>query len=230
MADKTLAIDIQDHTVPVLNHINISVVNKPNPVKGYNATYSQIKHLIQIPRYWIFEAGTRIPVTAENIYNYFPEYNQEFQDLVDRVDEIDVSKLSVTEYEKGGDYPRGRIVYIEPGQLYQVDQDFTACDDPDKTIEEAFKYDIQQGYLKAVTDSEVGDLEERITTLEEKIIDAEEVEFYDSIDNFPAVGEVNIIYVDNTSGRSYTWNPVASSYDVMNTNNIITGSIIQSAL
>lgn len=244
MAEKTLMIDIQDYTVPVLNHINIAVVNKPNPVKGYNATYSQIKHLIQMPRYWIFEAGTRIPVTAENIYNYFPEYNpyggatqeeidklnQEFQDLVDRVDEIDVSKLSVTEYEKGEEYPRGRIVYIEPGQLYQVDQDFTACDDPDKTIEQAFKYDIQQGYLKAVTDSEVGDLGERVTILEEKIIDADEVEFYDSINNFPTTGEVDIIYVDNTSGKSYTWNQVASSYDVMNTNNIITGSIIQSTL
>ena len=99
-----------------------------------------------------------------------------------------------------------------------------------ETIEQAFKYDIQQGYLKAVTDSEVGDLEERVTILEEKIIDADEVEFYDSIDNFPTTGEVDIIYVDNTSGKSYTWNPVASSYDVMNTNNIITGSIIQSTL
>lgn len=251
MADKTLAIDIQDHTVPVLNHINIAVVNKPNPVKEYNATYSQIKHLIQIPRYWIFEAGTRNPVTAENIYNYFPDENpyggatqseidelsdkidimdEKVKDLDEEVQEIDVSKLSVTEYEKGEDYPRGRIVYIEPGQLYQANQDFTACNDPDKTVQQAFNYDIQQGYLKAVTDSEVGDLEERVTTLEEKIIDAEEVDFYDSINNFPTTGEVNIIYVDNTSGKSYTWNPVASSYDVMNTNNIITGSIIQSTL
>ena len=68
------------------------------------------------------------------------------------------------------------------------------------------------------------------SSVEEKIIDAEEVEFYDSINDFPEEGSVDIIYVDNTSGKSYTWNPDTSEYDVMNTNNIITGSIIQSTL
>lgn len=251
MADKTLAIDVQDQTVRVTNPINIPIINKPNVVREYNATYNQIKQLIQLSRYWIFEAGTRIPVTAENIYNYFPDENpyggatqseidelsnkidimdEKVKDLDEEVQEIDVSKLSVTEYEKGEDYPRGRIVYVEPGQLYQANQDFTACNDPDKTIQQAFNYDIQQGYLSAVTDAEVGDLENRVSTLEEKIIDAEEVEFYNSIDDFPEEGSVDIIYVDNTSGKSYTWNPETSTYDVMNTNNIIAGSILQSTL
>jgi len=250
MAD-TLAIDVQDQTVPKTNHVNIAIINQPNPVTNYTATFNQIKQLLQLSRYWIWESGTRNKVTASNLYNYFPDDNpyggvtqaeiEEISNKVDdmdvkvdeldeKVEEIDVSKLSVTEYEKGEDYPRGRIVYIEPGQLYQANQDFTACNDPDKTLKQAFKYDIEQGYLSAVTDSEVGDLEERVTTLEEKIIDAEEVEFYDSIDNFPEEGSIDIIYVDNLTGKSYTWNTDTSEYDVMNTNNIIAGSIIQSTL
>ena len=244
MADKTLAIDIQDQTVRPTNPINIAIINKPNVVKGYNATFDQIKYLIQLSRYWIFEAGTRIPVTAENIYNYFPEYNpyggatqeeidklnQEFQDLVERVDEIDVSKLSVTEYEKNTEYPRGRIVYVTPGQLYQANQDFTSNNDPDKTLEQAFNYDIQQGYLSPVTDAEVGDLESRVNVLEQKIINAEEVEFYNTYAEFPKTGVADIIYVDNSDGKTYTWDPVLEEYNIMNTNNIITGSVIQSTL
>jgi hypothetical protein len=244
MADKTLAIDIQDQTVRPTNPINIAIINKPNIVKGYNATYNQIKQLIQLSRYWIFEAGTRIPVTAENIYNYFPEYNpyggatqeeidklnQEIQDLVERVDEIDVSKLSVTEYEKNTEYPRGRIVYVTPGQLYQANQDFTSNNDPDKTLEQAFNYDIQQGYLSPVTDAEVGDLESRVDVLEQKIINAEEVEFYNTYAEFPETGVVDIIYVDNSDGKTYTWDPVFEEYNVMNTNNIIDGSVIQSTV
>lgn len=244
MADKTLAIDIQDQTVRPTNPINIAIINKPNVVKGYNATFDQIKYLIQLSRYWIFEAGTRIPVTAENIYNYFPEYNpyggatqeeidklnQEIQDLVERVDEIDVSKLSVTEYEKNTEYPRGRIVYVTPGQLYQANQDFTSNNDPDKTLEQAFNYDIQQGYLSPVTDAEVGDLESRVNVLEQKIINAEEVEFYNTCAEFPKTGVADIIYVDNSDGKTYTWDPVFKEYNIMNTNNIIAGSVIQSTL
>ena len=244
MADKTLAIDIQDQTVRPTNPINIAIINKPNVVKGYNATFDQIKYLIQLSRYWIFEAGTRIPVTAENIYNYFPEYNpyggatqeeidklnQEFQDLVERVDEIDVSKLSVTEYEKNTEYPRGRIVYVTPGQLYQANQDFTSNNDLDKTLEQAFNYDIQQGYLSPVTDAEVGDLESRVNVLEQKIINAEEVEFYNTCAEFPKTGVADIIYVDNSDGKTYTWDPVFEEYNAMNTNNIIAGSVIQSTL
>jgi hypothetical protein len=244
MADKTLAIDIQDQTVRPTNPINIAIINKPNVVKGYNATFDQIKYLIQLSRYWIFEAGTRIPVTAENIYNYFPEYNpyggatqeeidklnQEIQDLVERVDEIDVSKLSVTEYEKNTEYPRGRIVYVTPGQLYQANQDFTSNNDPDKTLEQAFNYDIQQGYLSPVTDAEVGDLESRVNVLEQKIINAEEVEFYNTYAEFPETGVVDIIYVDNSDGKTYTWDPVFEEYNAMNTNNIIDGSVIQSTI
>ena len=206
MAEKTLAIDVQDQTVRPTNPINIAVINKPNIVKGYNATYNQIKQLIQLSRYWIFEAGTRNPVTAENIYDY------------------------VTEYEKNTEYPRGRIVYVDPGQLYQANQDFTSNNDLGKTVKESFMSDISAGYLDAVTDAEIGDLGQRVEVLEEKIIDAEEVEFYDSISEFPQTGAVDIIYVDNTTGKSYTWNTTTSEYDIMNTNNIIPGSVLRCTL
>ena len=244
MADKTLAIDVQDQTVRPTNPINIAIINKPNIVKGYNATFDQIKQLIQLSRYWIFEAGTRNPVTAENIYDYFPDENpyggatqseideltNKVSDLDERVTEIDVSKLSVTEYEKNTEYPRGRIVYVDPGQLYQANQDFTSNNDLGKTVKESFMSDISAGYLDAVTDAEIGDLGQRVEVLEEKIIDSEEVEFYDSISEFPQTGAVDIIYVDNTTGKSYTWNTTTSEYDIMNTNNIIPGSVFRCTL
>ena len=248
MAD-TLAIDVIDRSVAGKNSVNIAIINQPNPVYNYTATAYQIKMLIQIPDYFIYDAKTGTPITGFNYGEYFPSgggggsqqdinelkeavalLNERCTTMENEIEEIDVSKLSVTEYEKNTEYPRGRIVYVTPGQLYQANQDFTSNNDPDKTLEQAINEDIQDGYLSAVTDAEVGDLESRVLTLEEKIIDAEEVEFYNSIDDFPEQGSIDIIYVDNTSGKSYTWNSETSTYDIMNTNNIIAGSILQSTL
>lgn len=256
MASDTLAIDITDRTVPPGNHVNIAVVNQPNPVVNYVATAKEIQQLIQIPKYFIYLTGTTTLVTGSNFYTYFPdlspgggatqseieELNARIDELNERVTQIDVSKLSVTEYEQNTDYPRGRIVYVTPGQLYQADQDFTSDNTPGKTVQESMVIDIDAGKLKAVTDAEIGDLGDKVEALEEwkvtadqdidylksAVIDAEEVEFYNNYSGFPATGTEDIIYVDNSTGKSYMWN--GTDYEIMNANNIIPGSIIQSTI
>jgi hypothetical protein len=68
-----VAIDVIDRSVPIGNNRNIAVINKPNPVYGYEATAKEVAHLIQIPMYYIYEAGTPNVIDGTNYYDYFPE-------------------------------------------------------------------------------------------------------------------------------------------------------------
>lgn len=73
MADETLKIDVTDISVPSMRAINIAIINQPNPVKGYVATYEQISFLINFPQYLITDSNTGKIVNGENIYEYFPD-------------------------------------------------------------------------------------------------------------------------------------------------------------
>lgn len=75
MADKTITIDVVDLTAPPFSHINIAVINQPNPVTGYSITGPELLHLIQFSKYKITETATGKPITGNNIYEYFPELN-----------------------------------------------------------------------------------------------------------------------------------------------------------
>ena len=68
-----VAIDVIDRSIPIGNNRNIAVINKPNPVYGYEATAKEVAHLIQIPMYYIYEAGTPNIIDGTNYYDYFPE-------------------------------------------------------------------------------------------------------------------------------------------------------------
>jgi hypothetical protein len=72
MAD-TVAINVVDMTVPALNHINIAVINQPNPVSNYDATGYEVSKLIQIPKYKITDSATGKVINGTNIYDYFPD-------------------------------------------------------------------------------------------------------------------------------------------------------------
>ena len=72
MAD-TISVDIVDMTIPSGNHRNIPVINQPNPCYGYDINAEQLKHMIQLSNYYIFEAGTRKVIDGTNFYDYFPE-------------------------------------------------------------------------------------------------------------------------------------------------------------
>ena len=69
MAEKTMAIDVDDKT----SNRPIAVIGQPQPCRGYVATATEIWYLIQIPDYYIFEAGTRNIINGSNYYEYFPE-------------------------------------------------------------------------------------------------------------------------------------------------------------
>jgi hypothetical protein len=53
--------------------INIAIINQPNPVSGFAATYDQLAYLINFPQYRITESATGKVVNGESIYKYFPD-------------------------------------------------------------------------------------------------------------------------------------------------------------
>jgi hypothetical protein len=73
MATKTISIDVIDNTIPILNNKNIPVINQPNPCYGYSATAKEVKFLIQLSNYYVYEAGTNNIINGNNYYTYFPE-------------------------------------------------------------------------------------------------------------------------------------------------------------
>lgn len=70
---ETLVIDVVDISVPAMRAINIAIINQPNPVSGFAATYDQLAYLINFPKYRITESATGKVVNGESIYKYFPD-------------------------------------------------------------------------------------------------------------------------------------------------------------
>ena len=68
---ETLVIDVTDISVPKLNHVNIAVINQPNPVEGFTATDKQILDLLSFPKYIVKESSTGTVITGDNYYDYF---------------------------------------------------------------------------------------------------------------------------------------------------------------
>lgn len=71
MAD-TINVNIIDRSVPINNHVNIAVVNVPNPAMNVTVDGDQLYNLINIPKYFITDATTGTPITGSNYEDYFP--------------------------------------------------------------------------------------------------------------------------------------------------------------
>lgn len=69
MAVHTVNIDVVDPT----SNNPIAVIGEPQPCENYAATAYEVRQLIQIAKYYIYEAGTQKTITAKNYYEYFPE-------------------------------------------------------------------------------------------------------------------------------------------------------------
>lgn len=262
MAD-TLTINVRDIRYSDKVHVRIPVIGQTNPCFGYDATEDQVRQLIFIPNYEIMDATTGVIINGYNIDDYFPGGGggggitpSQVQDMIDsslvpvnkRLDKIEeeLSEIQdlkeILEYKKNEEYVSGRVVYITPGQLYQVTHTFTSNNDPSLTLDESLQADITAGNLEPVTDSEVADIETRVSNIEDwqsgvntdiadlkvAVVEAEEMSYFSSIDDFPAEGKPNITYVDKTTGKTYIWN--GEDYELMDTNNIIDGSIFNSIL
>lgn len=73
MAEHTVNIDVIDLTVTELNPVNIAIINQPNPVTNYAANAKEVRDLIQIPQYTVYESGTSNVISGRNYFDYFPE-------------------------------------------------------------------------------------------------------------------------------------------------------------
>lgn len=73
MAEHTVNIDVIDISIPEGNHRNIPIINKPNRCYGYAANAKEVAQLIQLSRYYVYEAGTNKIINGDNYYDYFPE-------------------------------------------------------------------------------------------------------------------------------------------------------------
>ena len=187
--------------------------------------------------------GGVTPAEVQNMINAsLVPVDERIDKVEDDISHIDAS--TVAEYTKNTDIPYGRIVYVTPGQCYQAVKDFTSSDDPSLTPEQALAADVAAGNLVPVVDAEVSELDERVDVIEDwkpgvdddidylkkAIVDAEEMEYYADYESFPAEGKDNITYVDKSTGKTYTWNSTTEAYELMNSNNIIDGSIFNSIL
>lgn len=111
MADHTINIDVYDISVPELNPINIAIINLPNPVIGYSANAKEVKDLIQIPKYTIYESGTSNVINGRNYYDYFPEEGgggggggmtpEEVRTIVSNMTDSEVSDVSTNPIQNG---------------------------------------------------------------------------------------------------------------------------------
>lgn len=184
-------------------------------------------------------------MTPTEVQNMIDQSLVSVDERLDKVeDDIDHINNAIVVYEKGEEISVGKIVYITAGQLYQADRTFTSNNDPELTLEQSLQYDITHGNLKPVTDAEIGDLGERVDELDEwkptvdediaylkqAVVSAEEVEFYDTFEEFPEEGVADIIYVDRSTNNNYMWNSTNSEYEIMNENNIASGTMFTSSL
>ena len=69
MAVHTVNIDVVDPT----SNNPIAVICVPQPCENYAATAYEVKQLIQIVKYYVYEAGTNKIISGKNYYDYFPE-------------------------------------------------------------------------------------------------------------------------------------------------------------
>ena len=69
MAVHTVNIDVVDPT----SNNPIAVIGEPQPCENYAATAYEVRQLIQIAKYNVYEAGTQKTITGRNYYEYFPE-------------------------------------------------------------------------------------------------------------------------------------------------------------
>ena len=122
---STLVIDVINKTIPVGYHQNIPIINEPNPCYGYTATSDQIKQLLQMPNYYIYEAGTDKLIDGTNYYDYFPEEGGGGGGGV-TIDTLwsDSNGATVgTEYTMNGSIDDYDVVYVKSGDVKDISTD-----------------------------------------------------------------------------------------------------------
>lgn len=98
---------------------------------------------------------------------------------------------SPARYSSGTSYKRSQLLYLTFGELWQATRDFIACDE----------YSSEQRNFD--TDAEDGNI---VRIARNQLVFSTYLEF-------PAIGEVETVYVDESEPMMYLWNPDTGVYD-----------------
>lgn len=197
---KTINVDIIDRSVAPKNPVNICVVNKPNPAKNCAVTESQLYRLINMPSYWVYEAGTTNIITGKNFEKYFPSSSgggtggpTEAEDVSYDNTKSKIPSLNVQDAidylkENGGSGGSGLSLGETNTTAYRGDRGKTAYDHSQLTT----------GNPHGVTKTDVGlDKVDNTPDTDKPISTVQQVEFDKKLDTDKAVGK-------NVAGQEFT--------------------------
>lgn len=237
-----------------------SPVAKIGPVENFEiSAYDAYKLITTYPQIFMCDSASKEQVNLINFSKYFPDFNigggggnympaistytkeeidhkievisNTINNLDDKLNSVP-SRLIPAHYERDTEYVSGKLLWIEPGNLYQVTEDYTSANE--STNEESLISDVANGKLVSVAiSSGSGDydtLYTQINQLTEQINQLKDRMEFSTFDEFPETGNASTLYIDTSSGESYLWNDTTSSYQRLDMETLDDIDVIQSEI
>jgi len=231
-------------------------IAKQGPVIGYDATIYDVISLLRYPHIWINDNATKKVINFYNVYSFFygdggsgsdtpsidtytkTEIDQKIKVISDATNILNdqlnsiPSNLIPEHYEKNTNYVAGKLLWIEPGNLYQVTQDYTSSNE--STLEASLVKDVNDGNLVSIAiASSSGDydtLYNQVSQLSSDVASLNERLTFSSMDAFPETGNENTLYIDKSTGKSYMWNDELQTYQRLDEETLDDIDVIQSEI
>jgi hypothetical protein len=231
-------------------------IAKCGPVIGYDATIYDVISLLRHPHIWIYDNATKKVINFYNVYSFFygdgdggsdtpsidtytkTEIDQKIKAVSDATNILDdklnsiPSNLIPEHYERNTNYVAGKLLWIEPGNLYQVTEDYKSANE--STTEDSLIADVANNKLVSIAiSSGAGDydtLYSQLNQLTERVSSLQNRMEFSDINSFPKTGNVNTLYIDTSSGESYLWNDTTSSYQRLDMETLDDINVIQSEI
>lgn len=231
-------------------------IAKYGPVIGYDATIYDTISLLRFPHIWIYDNATKKVINLYNVYSFFygdgeggsdtpsidtytkTEIDQKIKVVSDATNILDdklnsiPSNLIPEHYERNTNYVAGKLLWIEPGNLYQVTEDYKSANE--STTEDSLIADVANNKLVSIAiSSGAGDydtLYSQLNQLTERVSSLQNRMEFSDINSFPETGNVNTLYIDTSSGESYLWNDTTSSYQRLDMETLDDIDVIQSEI
>jgi hypothetical protein len=233
-----------------------SPIAKYGPVIGYDATIYDAISLLRHPHIWIYDNATKKVINFYNVYSFFygdggggsdtpsidtytkTEIDQKIKAVSDATNILDdklnsiPSNLIPEHYERNTNYVAGKLLWIEPGNLYQVTEDYKSANE--STTEDSLIADVANNKLVSIAiSSGAGDydtLYSQLNQLTERVSSLQNRMEFSNINSFPETGNTNTLYIDTSSGESYLWNDTTSSYQRLDMETLDDIDVIQSEI
>lgn len=233
-------------------------VSDKGPVKGQSVTIYQLISLLRFPHLWIYDSASQKLITFYNLHEFFSggssgegggttptvdtytktEIDEKIKVVSDATNILNdqlnsiPSNLIPEHYEKDTDYVAGKLLWIEPGNLYQVTQDYTSSNE--STLEASLVKDVNDGNLVSIAiASSSGDyntLYNQVSQLSSDVASLNERLAFSSMDAFPETGNENTLYIDKSTGKSYMWNDELQTYQRLDEETLDDIDVIQSEI